>query len=94
MGRNVLVVSTVEHEEPTLRGAVGNADRVKVVVPVVKQGLLDWLTDSALAAGTISAKDLTLLTVTDDAAEAVRIIVDSDRGSDADAPEGTGTHAE
>jgi hypothetical protein len=49
MGRNVLVVSTVEHEEPTLRGAVGNADRVKVVVPVVKQGLLDWLANDERA---------------------------------------------
>ena len=39
VSRNVLVVSTVEHEEPIVRGAVGNADRVKVVVPVVKQGL-------------------------------------------------------
>ena len=49
MGRNVLVVSTVEHEEPTLRAAVGNADRVKVVVPVVKQGLLDWLANDERA---------------------------------------------
>jgi hypothetical protein len=49
MGRNVLVVSTVEHEEPTLRAAVGDADRVKVVVPVVKQGLLDWLANDERA---------------------------------------------
>jgi hypothetical protein len=43
MSKNVLVVSTVEHHEASLRAAVGPADRVKVVVPVVKQGLLDWL---------------------------------------------------
>ncbi len=49
MSRNVLVVSTVEHEEPILRTAVGNADRIKVVVPVVKQGLLDWLANDERA---------------------------------------------
>lgn len=49
MGRNVLVVSTVEHEEPTLRAVVGDADRVKVVVPVVKQGFLDWLANDERA---------------------------------------------
>lgn len=46
---NVLVVSTVEHEESTLRAVVGPADRVKVVVPVVKQGLLDWLSNDERA---------------------------------------------
>lgn len=49
MRRNVLVVSTVEHEEPILRTAVGSADRIKVVVPVVKQGLLDWLANDERA---------------------------------------------
>jgi hypothetical protein len=49
MGRNVLVVSTVEHEEPILRAAVGDADRIKVVVPVVKQGFLDWLANDERA---------------------------------------------
>ena len=49
MGRTVLVVSTVEHEEPALRAAVGEADRIKVVVPVVKQGLLDWLANDERA---------------------------------------------
>ena len=49
MSRNVLVVSTVEHEEPALRAAVGAADRIKVVVPVVKQGLLDWLANDERA---------------------------------------------
>jgi hypothetical protein len=34
--RNVLVVSTVEHPEAALRTQVGDADRIKVVVPVVR----------------------------------------------------------
>jgi hypothetical protein len=41
--RNVLVVSTVEHVEAALRAQVGPADAIKVVVPVVRQGVLDWL---------------------------------------------------
>jgi hypothetical protein len=47
--RNVLVVSTVEHAERALRDQVGNADRVKVVVPVVRQGFLDWLANDQRA---------------------------------------------
>jgi hypothetical protein len=47
--RNVLVVSTVEHAEETLRAQVGEADRVKVVVPVVRQGVLDWLANDQRA---------------------------------------------
>jgi hypothetical protein len=43
MGRNVLVVSTLEQEAAVLGGLVGADDHVKVVVPVVKQGFLDWL---------------------------------------------------
>ncbi len=43
MARNVLVVSTVEHPEEFLRDHLGEADTVKVVVPVVRQGFLDWL---------------------------------------------------
>ena len=43
MGRNVLVVSTVEHADDVLRAHVGEADTIKVVVPVVRQGVLDWL---------------------------------------------------
>lgn len=43
MSRNVLVVSTVEHTDEVLRAEVGDADTVKVVVPVVRQGVLDWL---------------------------------------------------
>ena len=58
------------------------------------QGLLDWLQTSALAAGTISAKDLSLVTLTDDVDEAVAAIVASDRAHAKDTPEGTGTHPE
>lgn len=43
MGRNVLVVSTVEHDVALLGDVVDAADAVKVVVPVVGQGVLDWL---------------------------------------------------
>lgn len=43
MGRSVLVVSTVEHADDVLREHIGEADTVKVVVPVVRQGFLDWL---------------------------------------------------
>ena len=49
MPKNVLIVSTLEHDESSLRAAVGPADRVKVVVPVVKQGLLDWLANDERA---------------------------------------------
>jgi hypothetical protein len=47
--RNVLVVSTVEHVEDALRDQVGDADRIKVVVPVVRQGVLDWLANDQRA---------------------------------------------
>ena len=43
MGRNVLVISTVEHADDVLRAHVGEAETIKVVVPVVRQGVLDWL---------------------------------------------------
>jgi hypothetical protein len=41
--RNVLVISTVENAEAALREHVGAADSIKVVVPVVRQGVFDWL---------------------------------------------------
>ena len=41
-------------------------------------GLLDWLKQRMLIDGKISEADLDLLQVTDDVAEAVRIIVDAD----------------
>jgi hypothetical protein len=42
MDKNVLVVSTVEDPD-ALRAQIGEADTIKVVVPVVGQSLLDWL---------------------------------------------------
>lgn len=51
MGRNVLVISTVELADDALRGHVGQADTLKVVVPVVRQGLLDWLANDQKAFG-------------------------------------------
>lgn len=47
--RNVLVVSTVEHADAELRAHVGEADTIKVVVPVVRQGVLDWLANDERA---------------------------------------------
>jgi hypothetical protein len=49
VSRNVLVVSTVEHSGDVLRAHVGNADAIKVVVPVVRQGVLDWLANDEKA---------------------------------------------
>ena len=48
-GRGILLVSTLEHEAPALRRIVGPDDRVKVVVPVVRQGFLDWLANDERA---------------------------------------------
>jgi hypothetical protein len=49
MGRNVLVVSTVEHPDRVLRAHIADADTIKVVVPVVRQGVLDWLANDEKA---------------------------------------------
>lgn len=49
MGSNVLVVSTVEDPVELLRSHIGEADTVKVVVPVVRQGFLDWLANDEKA---------------------------------------------
>jgi hypothetical protein len=51
MPRRVLVVSTVEHGDEELQAHVGEADEVKVVVPVVRQGVLDWLANDEKAFG-------------------------------------------
>ncbi|MGG5261033.1 TIGR00730 family Rossman fold protein [Phycicoccus avicenniae] len=56
-------------------------------------GLLDWLRGTAAAAGTISEKDLALLTLTDDVDEAVRTVVAADRAAGR-GPSGPGTHPE
>jgi hypothetical protein len=51
MSRNVLVVSTVEHADRALRERLGpDLDEVRVVVPVVQQGFLDWLANDERAA--------------------------------------------
>ena len=49
MARNVLVVSTVEGAADRLRDHVGEADTIKVVVPVVRQSVLDWLANDEQA---------------------------------------------
>ena len=51
MARNVLVISTVEHADDVLRAHVGDAETIKVVVPVVRQGVLDWLANDQQAIG-------------------------------------------
>ena len=49
MGKNVLVVSTVERADELLREHIGAGDTLKVVVPVVRQGFLDWLANDEKA---------------------------------------------
>jgi len=51
MARRVLIVSTVEHGHDVLQALVGEADEIKVVVPVVRQGALDWLANDQKAFG-------------------------------------------
>jgi hypothetical protein len=51
MARKVLIVSTVEHADDVLRAHLGEADTIKVVVPVVRQGVLDWLANDQQAFG-------------------------------------------
>ena len=51
MARRVLIVSTVEHGDDVLQAHVGEADEVKVVVPVVRQGALGWLANDEKAFG-------------------------------------------
>ena len=48
-GRNVLVVSTVEELGSSVRARLHEDDFVKVVVPVVGQGVLDWLANDERA---------------------------------------------
>ncbi len=42
-------------------------------------GLIDWLRDTVLAQGNVNAADLDMVTVTDDPAEAVQVMVDAAR---------------
>jgi hypothetical protein len=46
---NVLLVSTVDDAEEALAGRIGAQDTVKVVVPAVRQGFLDWLANDERA---------------------------------------------
>ena len=48
-GRNVLVVSTVEDAARALAPHLGENDTVKVIVPVLGQGFLDWLANDEKA---------------------------------------------
>lgn len=45
----ILIVSTVEHVEDQLRQLVNADDEIMVVVPAVRQGLLDWLANDEKA---------------------------------------------
>jgi hypothetical protein len=47
--RQVLIVTTVENADDAVREHVADADAVKVVVPVVRQGVLDWLANDQRA---------------------------------------------
>ncbi|MPQ98534.1 TIGR00730 family Rossman fold protein [Modestobacter sp. I12A-02628] len=53
-------------------------------------GLMAWVRDTLVPAGTVSARDVDLLTVTDDVAEVIRVIQQADRaragGADAAKP--------
>ena len=49
MGKNLLVVSTVEGADDVLSAHFGEDDTVKVVVPVVRQSALDWLANDQKA---------------------------------------------
>jgi hypothetical protein len=61
---NILLVSTVDDPQRAVRCHIGEADAVKVVVPVVKQGILDWLANDQRAFAEAA-------TVADRAADAV-----------------------
>lgn len=49
MGKNLLLVSTVEDAEKVLRPHFDETDTIKVVVPVTGQGFLDWLANDEKA---------------------------------------------
>jgi hypothetical protein len=46
---NILLVSTLDDPASAVSGAIEASDTVKVVVPVVKQGILDWLANDQRA---------------------------------------------
>jgi hypothetical protein len=49
MGRNILVVSTVHDAEDAVSPYIADDDTIKVVMPVVRQGALDWLANDEKA---------------------------------------------
>jgi hypothetical protein len=51
VGRNVLVISTVEHADDLLRAHVGEADTTKVVVPAYGRACSTWLANDQEAFG-------------------------------------------
>jgi hypothetical protein len=51
VGKNVLVVSTIDDADNVLRAHFDEADAIKVVVPVTGQGILDWLASDEKAFG-------------------------------------------
>ena len=55
MAKNVLVVSTVEDADAALRAHFAEDDTIKVVVPVIGQGVLDWLANDQKAFGHVQA---------------------------------------
>jgi hypothetical protein len=56
VSRNVLVVTTVEDTDAdVLRSHVGVDDTIKVVAPVVRQGVLDWIANDERAVGEAEA---------------------------------------
>src|SRR5690348_15809599 len=46
---NILLISTVDQPEHVVRDEIAESDTVKLVVPVVKQGILDWLANDQRA---------------------------------------------
>ena len=49
MGKNVLVVNTIEDADDALRAHFEEDDTITVVVPVVRQSALDWLANDQKA---------------------------------------------
>ncbi len=47
--RNILIVSTLDGPSPELNRFVSKRDNVRVVVPVVRQGIVDWIANDEQA---------------------------------------------
>jgi hypothetical protein len=46
---NILVVTTAANVERALSGVISDEDTVKVIVPAVRQGVIDWLANDQSA---------------------------------------------